>query len=253
MTGELHPAFFAAAIPAAVLIGVSKSGFGGSVSLLSVPLLALVISPAKAAAIMLPMLILADLIGLWVFRNSVDWRNIKIMLPGAVLGVALGALTFRITSDTLLRGMLGIMCLAFVLQQTVLSKHQPQPKQPDPVKGGILGTFSGFTSFIANAGGPPFLIYMAPQKLDRILFAGTATVFFACINFIKLGPFIWLGLFNATNLNATLILLPAGLVGYFLGLKVLVRIDGKTFYRVIHAALFVTGLKLLWEVLGAIG
>lgn len=245
-TNSLPLVFYAAAIPAALLTGISKSGFAG-LSLLAVPLMALVIAPSQAAAVMLPMLILADCIGLWFFRASVDWRNIRILIPGAIAGIVLGALTFRMTSDAWLRGMLGMLCMAFIAQRIVRPAAHSAPAQPNVVRGGVLGILSGFTSFIANAGAPPFIMYMAPQRLTTFLFAGTATVFFALINAIKLVPFVWMGMFDSTNIVAAAVLLPFGAIGYFVGIKLLTLLDEKLFYRLINAVLFITGLKLLWD------
>lgn len=242
------PLFYAAAIPAVLIVGISKSGVGGgSLGILSIPILSLVASPAVGAAIMLPLLIAMDLMGLVTFRGKGDWRNLRILIPAALVGITIGALTFNFTSDAMLRGLIGALSIGFVAQRLAGRGRQPAPTQPGVLRGGVWGALSGFTSFIANAGGPPFVIYLAPQQLDKLVFVGTSVIFFSVINAVKVLPFFWLGLFDTRNLSTSLALLPLAPVGYWLGLQVLRKVNQTRFYQIVTTALFVAGCKLLWD------
>jgi uncharacterized membrane protein YfcA len=242
------PLFYAAAIPAVLIVGISKSGVGGgSLGILSIPILSLVASPAVGAAIMLPLLIAMDIMGLVTFRGKGHKRNLRILIPAALVGIAVGALTFNYTSDAMLRGLIGVLSIGFVLQRLAGRGRALAPTQPSLVKGGVWGAMSGFTSFIANAGGPPFVIYLAPQQLDKLVFVGTSVIFFSVINAVKVLPFFWLGLFDARNLTTSLALLPLAPIGYWLGLQVLRKVNQQRFYQIVTTALFVAGCKLLWD------
>lgn len=246
------PLFYAAAIPAVLIVGVSKSGLGGgSLGILAIPLLSLVASPAVGAAIMLPLLLVMDAMGLFTFRGQGDRRNLRILIPAALAGIAIGALTFRFTSDAMLRGLIGLLSVGFVAQRLAVRGSAPVPTRPSVAKGTLWGTLSGFTSFIANAGGPPFVIYLAPQQLDKLAFVGTSVIFFSVVNAVKVLPFFLLGLFDARNLSTSLVLLPLAPLGYWLGLQLLHRINQVMFYRIITVALFAAGCKLLWDAAGA--
>ncbi|WP_034294100.1 sulfite exporter TauE/SafE family protein [Herbaspirillum sp. RV1423] len=246
------PLFYAAAIPAVLIVGMSKSGLGGgSLGILSIPILSLVASPAVGAAIMLPLLIAMDIMGLVTFRAKGDMRNLRILIPAALVGIAIGALTFRFTSDAMLRGLIGLLSVGFVVQRLVGSGRVPVPTLPSIAKGSVWGALSGFTSFIANAGGPPFVIYLAPQQLDKLVFVGTSVIFFSVINAVKVVPFVLLGLFDTRNLTTSLVLLPLAPVGYWLGLQLLMKVNQARFYQITVAALFAAGCKLLWDAGGA--
>ena len=121
------------------------------------------------------------------------------------------------------------------------------PEAPNPAKSIFWSTVAGVTSFIANAGSPPIQGFLLPLRLDKTVFVATTTVYFAFMNAIKLGPYIWLGLFSPENLTTSAILLPLALAGIFLGIWLHARVPEKPFYFWCILFLFVTGLKLLWD------
>lgn len=239
--------FYAAAIPAILLVGLSKGGFAGGLGILGVPLMALVISPLQSAAIMLPILVLMDMIGVWAYRESFDKTNLLILLPGAVIGILIAALTASYVTESFVRLLIGGIALSFALDHWIGRRALAEPKLRNRLKGSFWGMVGGFTSFVAHAGGPPFQIYMLPQKLKKMLYAGTSVMFFASINLIKLPPYAMLGQFNAENLWTALVLAPLAPIGMVLGIKALHVIPEKPFYRLAYVVLFLVGLKLFWE------
>ena len=241
------PLFYAAAIPALLIFGISKAGFGSGLGILAVPLIALTIPAAQAAAIMLPILCVMDLAALWAYRGQWSRENMKIMLPGGIAGIVLGALTFRYVNEVGLKLMLGVVAIGFVLQRGISTSSQLENSTPTTAKGYFWSTVSGYTSTLAHAGGPPLSIYLLPQRMDKALLVGTTVVFFAIMNYVKLIPYTLLGLFDGSNLATSAGLVPVGVLGIFCGVWFRKIIPEVPFYRLCYGFLFVTGLKLLYD------
>ena len=241
------PAFYALAIPAVAIMAIGKGGFGGALAMVAMPLMALSGPPAiEAGAIMFPILILMDAISLWFWRASFDRRNVALLLPGAVVGTALGFLTAAWMSDAAIRLMLGLTSLAF-LAQTLIGGRNPHTRKPSLPRATLWSTIAGFTSFISHVGGPPLSIYLLPQRLPKEVFAGTMVVYFAIMNLMKIAPLAALGLFTARNLSTSLVLAPVAVAATGLGVWLVRRISTEWFYKVMYALLFVVALKLTWD------
>jgi uncharacterized membrane protein YfcA len=235
--------FWLAACLAAFFVGASKGGLQ-MLNGLGVPLLALVMPPVAAAALLLPVYIVRDMVGLWAYRREYSVRNLVILLPAMFLGVALGWATAKITPEwmvTLLVGLVGIYYCA----TAVLRKPNAPPKPADVPRGLFWGTISGFASFVSHTGGPPFQTYLLPQKLPKMIFAGTGTIAFAIINVVKLLPYWALGEFNPGNLQMAAMLSPVAIAGAIIGYKLTSVIPQAIFYRIIEVALFLISLKLI--------
>ena len=243
------PYFWLAAIFTALLIGVSKAGFGSGPGVIATPLLSLVMPVPEAAALLLPILLLADVFAVRHYYHQVDKPSLRALLPGALLGIALGALFFRQFSDQerVLKLGIGVIALVFVLYQAVRSRILlvVEQKRPSTTTGFILGTTSGFVSTLAHVGGPPMIIYMLPQKLPRNLFVGTTAVFFFIVNLVKLIPYAWLGLLVVGNLTVTILLLPVLFLGTQLGVWLNKRFSEVWFNRIIYVILLLVGLQLI--------
>jgi uncharacterized membrane protein YfcA len=240
------PWFYAAAIPAVLLVGIAKGGFGSGAGIFATPLMALTIPIPQAAAIMLPILIVMDAVGLWAYRGKFHRENLKLLLAGGVLGIALGALAFRYFSDAWTRVALGIISIGFVLNY-YFSRVAARAAAPSRANGFFWSTVSGLTSTIAHAGGPPLSIYLLPLRLEKSVLVGTTIVFFAVVNVVKLIPYAWLDLFDGRNLSTSAALAPLAPVGIYLGYQMMRRVNEVLFYRICYAVLLVVGLRLLWE------
>jgi uncharacterized membrane protein YfcA len=241
------PFFYAVAIPAVLVMGVSKGGFGSGLGIIATPMVALAVPTPQAAAIMLPILLVMDATGLLAYRGTFHRRNLGLLLAGGVTGILLGALTFRFFSEALIRLLLGAMALAFVAYRLRQGGTAAPAVVPSAAKGFFWSTVSGLTSTIAHAGGPPLSVYLLPQKLDKAILVGTTVVFFAVINVVKLVPYLWLGLFDARNLLTSLVLVPLAPFGIWLGVWLMRRLSQELFYRIAYAMLAIVGAKLLWD------
>lgn len=241
------PLFYAAAIPAVVLIGMSKGGFGGGLALVGVPLLALVMPAQQAAGIMLPILMVMDAIGLYAYRRHINWRLLKIVLPAALGGTALGWALAAVVSDDGVRLMVGLVAIAFSIDFVARGGLAVEARTPPRWVGALCGLVSGFTSFIAHAGGPPLQVYFLPQRLPKEVFAGTNVGFFAIINAAKIIPFAHLGQLSVTNLEASALLTPIALLATLLGVWLVKKTPLRPFYLITYTSVFLVGLKLFWD------
>lgn len=243
-------AFWLVAVPAILGVGIGKGGFGGGLGLLGVPIMSLAIAPTQAAAIMLPVLFLMDLVGIVTYRGSWDRRNMRIIIPGALVGIALGTATFAVTNDDVVRLLVGVIALGFAGNHYFgerLLGARSEPAQPSVIAGGAWSAIAGFVSFVAHAGGPPLNVYLLPQRLDKTIFVGTTVIFFAVVNAVKLVPYTALGQFDHTNLVASAALAPLAPVGFGLGVWLHHRVDEVLFYRLVYATLVITGAKLILD------
>lgn len=242
------PVFYAFSIPAVLLLGLSKSGFGAGFGSLAVPMMALVVTVPEAAAMLMPVLLVMDLLGMAAFRKDFDAKLLRFLLPFGLLGIVVGAMLFQGLSPRWVAGIVGVATLVFVAQRLLFP---PRPQQPPPPRwaGALLAATSGFTSFIAHAGGPPINAYVIPLKLSPVRFTGTMAYFFFVINLSKWVPYAMLGLFDARLLSTALVLLPFAPLGVWAGVRIARRIDAALFYRLVLAGMALTGVKLVWDAL----
>ncbi|CDN49212.1 sulfite exporter TauE/SafE family protein [Neorhizobium galegae] len=252
MPDTLSFAFFTFAIPAVLLVGLSKGGIGGAIGLLGVPLMSLAVDPVKAAAIFLPILIVMDIVALWSWRNFNDRKTLLMILPGGIIGIALGWATSAYVSDNALRLVIAAATLLFTVRYfwQVYGPRSNRPAAPlphRPAAATFWGALSGYASFVAHAGGPPFQIYVLPMRLDPKSYTGASIRFFAIVNAVKVIPYFLLGALDAENLTISATLLPVALIATMLGAAVVKHLKAETFYPMTYGLAFCAGLKLLWD------
>jgi uncharacterized membrane protein YfcA len=243
------PFFYAVAIPAVLLLGISKSGFGAGFGSLAVPVMALAVTVPQAAAILMPLLLLMDLLGVAAFRKDFDFKFLKFLVPFGLMGTVVGALLFRLLDARMVAGIVGGFTLLFLAQRLLFP---PTPDSPPPPRwlGAVLTVTSGFTSFVAHAGGPPLSAYVIPLRLSPVKFSATMAFFFFVINLSKWIPYAWLGLLDLRNMATSVVLLPLAPLGVWIGVRLARRISAVWFYRILYAGMLLTGIKLLWDSVG---
>ena len=240
------PAFYAVAVPAVLLMGLSKSGFGAGFGALATPLMALAVPVPQAAAIMLPLLAVMDALGLAALWREADRGLLRLLVPAGLLGTVLGTASFGLLRAPTVAGIVGALTLLFLAQRVFFPPRADAPPPPRWL-GALLGTAAGYTSFVAHAGGPPVIAYVLPLRLAPMTVTGTMAVFFAVVNASKWPTYAALGLIDLRNLATSLLLMPLAPVGVAIGLRVARRIDPVLFYRLLSAGMLATGLKLLWD------
>ena len=246
------PWFYAVSVPAVLLFGIAKGGFGGGLAVMSVPLMSLVMTPLQAAAILLPILCFMDLLTLHAYRGRWDWRELRVLLPASLLGIALGTMLFNVLSAATVKLIIGCVALWFTAHHfLVRNKARAGSLHYLSRNAGVLaGGTAGFTSMIAHSGGPPVSMYLLRRPLDRTQFIANAAVFFAFTNYVKLLPYGWLGQLQTDNLLLSVVLAPLAPIGIWLGVWMHRRVTDRFFFRFAYALLFVVALKLIYDGLG---
>lgn len=233
---------------AAFIVGLSKGGLP-AVGTLGVPVLALVISPVAAAALLLPIYIVTDWVGLWLYRRNYSARNLRILIPAGLLGVLIGWAVASRVSDSFVGLLVGLVGIGFCLNTWIRYRNAAEARPADVPRGVFWGTLAGFTSFVSHSGAPPFQMYVLPQKLEKLAFAGTATILFAIINLAKVVPYWELSSFTAIDPKLPLLALPVGILGTYVGAKLTRIMPDKLFFQLVQWALFLVSLKLVWDAL----
>ncbi|PWT84053.1 MAG: hypothetical protein C5B56_16230 [Proteobacteria bacterium] len=233
------------AVVAVTFLGLAKGGLAG-IGMAATPLMALVLPPLQAAAVLLPILIVQDVISVWTYRRTFSGWNLKVTLPGAALGVAIAWVLAAHISDALLRLFVGAIGVAFVLNGW-LRKMPAQASKPTAAGGAFWGGLAGFTSTLVQAGSPPFQIHLLPQKLPKLTFVGTNMIFFAVVNWFKVVPFFGLGQFSSQTLATSLMLLPLAVATNFLGIRLVRIMPNELFFRFAYVLMAVISLTLIGQ------
>jgi uncharacterized membrane protein YfcA len=240
-------AYYVAAVISVSIFGLSKGGLS-ALGALGIPVLSLAVSPVKAAAITLPILIVQDWVGVWAFRRDFDPRNLLILMPASLLGVGAGWILASHVSEAGVKIAVGLISLGFVAFMLVRDRMASGKTSKADVAPGIFwGAVSGFTSFVSHAGGPAFLVYTMPQRLEPRIFAGTSVIFFAAVNLLKIPPYFLLGQFSRENLFQSLLLLPVGIASTLVGVWLTRVIPMEKFYNALLVLSFVVGAKLVYD------
>ena len=240
--------FYLAAVPAVILMGLAKGGFAG-IGAFAMPLLALAISPVRAAAILLPLLILQDAVGIWAFRKEWDGGILLLMIPSAAVGIVLGYLLAAKVSVNAVLAALGVISIAFAVLRLWSARggRVAAPRDAPAILGALLGIASGFTSQVAHAGTPPFQMWVLPKGLAPPVLIGTTAIFFGVINWLKVPAYFALGQFTNENLVTSAVLAPLAIASTFAGVWLVRRVNAEKFYTLIYVLMILVGAQLLWE------
>jgi uncharacterized protein len=240
------PVTLLAGLAAVTLVGLSKGGLGGAFALMGVPVLALVMPPVQAAALLLPLLLMMDAVSLWAWRGIFDRATLRAMLPAAAVGIGVGWLTAAVTPDGLVRLIVGLVALGFVLR-TLRPGRTDAVRPPRTISAWFWGGVAGFTSFVAHAGGPPYQVHTLPLRLDPKVYTGTAVIFFAVVNVVKVIPYAALGQLDARTLLSAALLLPPAIVAVLAGAALVRRMRPAVFYPFMIGMIALVGLRLVFD------
>lgn len=241
------PLFYFLAVPAVLIAGISKGGFGSGLALVAVPMMSLIVPVPVAAAIMLPVLMSIDFINIWVYRKDFSAGDLKFMLPGAAVGTLIGWAGFQFMTEDGARLMVGLIAIFFTLDHWLPLRPKANGERPPGWRGVFWGACGGFTSFFAHAGSPPVQVYLLPRGLSKRAYVGTFAVFFWAVNLMKAPAYWELGQFTQEVLLTSLVLVPLVPVGIRIGLWGQSRLSDGVFFGVCYVFLFLTGIKLTWD------
>ena len=238
--------FWAMAVLAAVLVGMSKGGLP-VVGMLGVPVLSLAISPVTAAGLLLPVFVASDMFGLYAYRRQFDRRVVALVVAGGTVGVSLGWATASLVSERPVTVMVRASGLVFAVYLLFRPTGDRVRKRAEVVPGLFWSTVAGFTSFVSHAGAPPFQVFVLPLGLPKAVFAGTATIAFAYINAIKLIPYYALGQLSVQNLRVAAVLVPVAALSVYAGVRLVRVLPEAIFFRIVTWALLAVSVKLIWD------
>jgi len=246
---EFDLVFFAVAIPAVLFAGISKGGFGSGAAFASTPLLALILEPALAVGMMLPLLMVMDVTNLKPYWKKWDWPNVKVLILGAIPGSIVGALIFHVTSPDAFRLMIGSVAIGFLLYEAAkkIGLLTIRPRPFNAKIGGFWGFIAGITSFISHAGGPAVAVHLLSQKMDKTTYQATSVIVFWAANWMKFVPYFWLGVFTWETWKADLMLVPVAVIGTYLGVYAHRLVPERLFFALTYTMLAIAGAKLFWD------
>ncbi len=247
---------------AAALVSMGKTGFGGSIGMLAVPILIYACGrdSVQAIGLMLPLLIFCDAVGLYLWWRKWDTRIVMILLPGAVIGALLGGLVLWLIQHAKPMGQwtgsqvagawlnlaIGSVALGFVLLTIAKAlRSSPMTFKPAFWQGTIFGGLASLTSTIAHAGGPITTMYFLPQRLTKDRYVASSVLYYAVGNQLKILPYFFLGMLNKNVLAASVPLLPAVIVGALLGVFLHKRIGQGNFNVIVYFLLALAGVDLV--------
>ncbi|MGB0354077.1 sulfite exporter TauE/SafE family protein [Roseobacter sp. HKCCD5988] len=235
---------------AVFVAGMSKGGFGSGIGFVSSAILAVVLEPTHALALMLPLLIIMDFSALKPYWKQWDGPSTRVLVIGSVFGCIAGILLFKIISADALRLMIGAIALLFPLFQLARVRGwiSPQPRDFSSRDGIIAGIAAGFTSFISHAGGPAVAVFMLSQRnVGKTLYQATTVIVFWAINLMKFASYAYLGLFSWDLMGDVALLAPVAIFGTWVGVKAHHAIPERLFFGITYVALVLTGVKLIYD------
>lgn len=259
--------FLALGSASAMLVSAAKAGFGGSMGILSMPLMVYACQGRTelALGIMLPLLIVCDQFSIVSWWGKWDRHIVSLLLPGLVLGVVIGSLalygikygiTYGIkgrdlagvkqTGDAILTLGIGVIALSFVVIQLIKAwRANPLPFRPGIWQATSVGALAGVTSTLAHGAGPIVTMYMLAQAPAKGKFVASTVLYYWIGNLIKLPPYFLLAMVDTRTLGMTLTLVPAIVAGVALGLFLHHRVAQEQFTGVVYVLLAVAGVQLV--------
>ena len=248
---ETDVTFFALAIPAVLFAGISKGGFGSAASFAAAPMMALILEPAEAVAVLLPLLMVMDFAGLKPYWKQWDPRTSKVLIAGGVPGMFLGAALITVTNPDVFRLLIGLISLGFVIYQ--ISRAQGWLRLRQHVMsdraGLIFAVAAGFTGFVAHAGGPVASVYMLSKPLTKLEYQATTVFAFWATNLVKFSLYVAIGLLTWSTAFAGLYLVPVALIGTYLGVYLHRVVPEALYFTLIYVFLTAAGTKLVFDAL----
>ena len=247
---DLDPWGWAALGAAALTIGVSKTALPGG-SILAIALFAAVLPARTSTAAMLLLLMVGDVFALIAYRRHAHWPTLLRLAPAVIAGLLAGFLFLALADDGIVRRAVGVILLLMIAITLWRRWRQNRADAPPPVHGGVVlsstyGALGGFTTMVANAGGPVMAMYFLATRTQVQVFLGTSAWFFAIVNLVKVPFLAGLGLFTPQVLLMDLALTPLVVAGALVGLRIAKRIPQQLFERLVIVLTIVGAAYLLF-------
>ncbi len=234
-------------IVVAFLVGFSKTGIRGA-AMLAIPTVAAIFGGKESTGILLPMLIVADIFAITMYRRSADWKKILKVIPFSLIGLLIGVLTGNIINDNQFKVLIGLVVLVCLILLIYMEKKGENIKLPNKIWFYlIIGILCGFASMVGNAAAPIFTVYLLALGLRKNEFIGTSAWFFFILNITKvpLQVFFWENI-NLDNLFLLIFMFIPIAVGAFSGYYLVKRIEEKSFRYIAIIMTAIASLRLFF-------
>ncbi len=234
---------------AAFLIGFAKTSIGG-IALISVAIFAAVLPSRASTGIVLPLLIVGDVVAVRIYHAHADWRALLRLVPAVAVGVAAGVVFVARVDDAVMRHAIGVILVALVGIHLLHARFGAPAgdggvRAPGRASRWGYGSLAGFTTMVANTGGPAMALYLLAAGYRVAAFLGTTAWFFFAVNVAKLPFSLGLGLITPGSMLLDAALAPLVLLGTWVGRRVITRIDQGLFERLVLVTTVAAGLNLL--------
>jgi uncharacterized protein len=230
----------------AFLIGVSKAGLATGLGMLTTPLVASAMPAHQAIGIILPLLCLADVLTMGFYWKQWNWKAIRELLVGGIVGIGVGMLFVTRVSNNALSLAIGIVGLIMAVLLVIRERWYPDHVyKPSLIDGMLVGMATGFASAIAHAAGPIVAIYLIAQRLSKEAFVASNAIFFTVNNLLKVPPYVAAGLITTETLRHDVRYLPMLPLGVAFGWAVNRLLPQRYFDVAVQVTLFVTSLHLI--------
>ncbi|MDP1816372.1 MAG: sulfite exporter TauE/SafE family protein [Leadbetterella sp.] len=232
---------------AAFIIGFSKAGIKG-LDVLNVLLMAVVFGGKASTGVILPLLCFADILAVIIYKRHVEWKYFWKLIPAMIVGVLCGVWFGQGIDEQLFKRVISVIIVLTVVIM-VYSERSKNTSFPNKVWFSTgMGLLAGFVTMMGNLAGAISNIYFLALKLDKNTFIGTAAWIFLVINFFKL-PFqiIFWNNITTQTLLLDLIVLPALMIGFYIGLKLVGKVNDAHFRKLVMAITFLGALLILFK------
>jgi uncharacterized membrane protein YfcA len=213
----------------ALFVGMSKTGVHG-VGMIAVPMLALVFGGQLSSGVMLPILCLADVMGVWYYHRHASWDHLRKLFPWAAAGTLVGTVVGGMIDDHTFRTFMAVIILISVVIMIWMERGHKEDIPHYFWFAALCGVAAGFTSMIGNLAGSVMAVYLLSMRLPKNSFIGTSAWFFMVINWFKipLHVFFW----KTIDLNTfflDLSTLPVIALGAWLGILIVNNLGEQTY------------------------
>ncbi len=234
----------------AVLVGLAKTALPG-LGVLAAALMASVLPAKESTGTLLLLLLVGDVMAIGLYRRDADFGTLRRLLPTVLGGVALGGTYLRLASDLGTKRLIGVILLVMIaLTLAGMRHHAGKPTETgeavmSSVKRGVYGSLAGFTTMVANAGGPVTSMYFMQAGFDVARFLGTTAWFFFLVNVIKLPVSIGVGIINPHTVRTYLLLSPVVVLSSLVGFRLARLIPKRVFDPIVLVLTVISSCWLL--------
>ncbi|WP_394275102.1 sulfite exporter TauE/SafE family protein [Luteococcus sp.] len=235
----------------AILVGLAKTALPG-LAVLAAALMAGIMPAKESTGTLLLLLLVGDIMAIGLYRRDADFATLRRLVPTVLVGVGLGGLYLHLASDLATKRLIGIVLLVMITltladmyrKRGAVTTHRPED-ETSPIKRGAYGSLAGFTTMVANAGGPVTSMYFMQAGFDVARFLGTTAWFFFLVNVVKLPVSIGVGVINPNTLRVDLVLAPVVVLSGLLGFRLAKVIPKRIFDPVVIALTVLSSCWLL--------